>query len=46
VEIAEDDLGEPSWPDLAPEDLLRLAVRENRVRDLGHPLVGRLKGRK
>jgi hypothetical protein len=46
VEVAEDDLGDPNWPDLAPEDLLRLAVKENRVRDLDHPLVKRLKGKK
>jgi hypothetical protein len=44
--VAEDDLGDPTWPDLEWSAILRIAFKNKVVEDLENPLFGILRGRK
>jgi hypothetical protein len=41
---AADNLGEPEWPDLGFWELIKIAFRDYLIKDLGHPVVRRLRG--
>ncbi|HSF32526.1 MAG TPA: hypothetical protein VLK82_18900, partial [Candidatus Tectomicrobia bacterium] len=45
IHVAEGTLSEPEWPELAFNEIIRLAFRGRHVNSLEHPLVQRLEGR-
>jgi hypothetical protein len=45
IHVAEGTLSEPEWPELAFNEIIRLAFRGRHVNSLEHPLIQRLEGR-
>jgi hypothetical protein len=46
IRVAEEDLGEPIWPEQDFQELIRIAFRQFVVDSLDHAVVKRLRGRK
>jgi hypothetical protein len=44
--LAEDDLGEPVWPQVDDFTLLEKAFKDRVIEDLDHPVLKRMKGKK
>ena len=44
VFTASSDIQEPKWPDLSFAEILKIAFRDQYIKDLEHPVVQRLKG--
>jgi hypothetical protein len=43
--VADEDLGDPKWPDLPYTEILRIAFRsEGIINSLDHPIVKKLRG--
>lgn len=41
---AQGELPEPEWPELSFEEIIRIAFKDNSIKDLDHPIVRRLWG--
>lgn len=44
VFTASSDIQEPEWPDVSFRDILKIAFRDQYIRDFDHPVVHRLRG--
>lgn len=42
--VASSDIPEPVWPDVSFKEILKIAFRDQYIRDIEHPVVQRLKG--
>jgi hypothetical protein len=41
---AQGDLPDPEWPDISFEEIIRIAFKDNFIKDFEHPVVRRLRG--
>ncbi len=46
VSPAQDNLGEPKYPDKTPAEILRLGFKRHWVDSLEHPIFSQLRGKK
>jgi hypothetical protein len=46
VSLAQDNLGEPGYPDKTPAEILRLGFKRRLVDSLEHPVFSQLRGKK
>ena len=44
VRVAEGDIPEPNWPNLALKEILKLAFKDCYIQTIDHPIVKKLKG--
>ena len=44
VFTASSDIEEPVWPDVPFKEILKIAFRDQYIRDFDHPVVQRLRG--
>ena len=42
--VATGQIGEPAWPDVSLQEIIKIAFRDQMITDWNHPVLQRLRG--